>query len=206
MGGDGSIASLIAELGLSVAETAGQIAQFREYLLKVNLKINLVSRSNSESVVDDLIFDSLSMLKHIRYSDGLKLLDIGSGAGFPWIIHKIANPSLVVATIEANRKKVEFQRVAARLLGFKDCVFYAERAEDVDSLGVDYVTAKAFGSVALIGALAGPHLNSGGQLVLPRIGGEGLISAPVGFALVASHEYKSTSAGRISNLHIFKKI
>ncbi|MGB5107919.1 MAG: 16S rRNA (guanine(527)-N(7))-methyltransferase RsmG [Candidatus Zixiibacteriota bacterium] len=197
---------MIAELGLRAAKTAAQIAQFREYVQKVNLKINLVSRANSESVVDDLIFDSLSMLKHLRYSDGAKLLDIGSGAGFPWVIHKIANPSLVVATIDANRKKVEFQRAAARLLGFKDCAFYAERAENVASLGVDYATAKAFGSVELIGSLAGPHLKSGGQLVLPRSGGEGPITAPTGFALVASHVYKSTSAGRISNLHIFKKI
>lgn len=199
------VSSLLIELGIENAGVAGQISQFREYLLGVNRKINLISRVNSVDVVDDLIFDSLSMLRHIRYPEGARLLDFGSGAGFPWVIHKIIVPSLEIVSIDSNRRKIEFQRSAARLLGFEDCRFHAARVEDVGELGVDFAIAKAFGSVELIADLARLHLQSGGQLLLPRIGGEGAISTPVGFALAGSHGYVSSVRGRISNLIIFTK-
>lgn len=204
---DGSpIDSLLVELGIFNSAVSKKVSQFQEYLLKVNQKINLVSRSNSAAVVDDLIFDSLSMLKHIRYSDGARLLDIGSGAGFPWIIHKIVVPGLAVVSVDSNRKKIEFQRNAARLLELSGCEFHAERVESVAGLGADYAIAKAFGAVGLIGSLAGPHLKSGGWLILPRIGSESTPTTPAGFILVEKHEYVSTRAGRVSNLHIFRKI
>ena len=65
------------------------LEKFKAHLLDVNRKINLVSRHDSSKVVDDLIADSLAILKLIDYPHSAKVLDVGSGAGFPWIVHKI---------------------------------------------------------------------------------------------------------------------
>ena len=200
------ISSLLIELGIECTKVEGQISKLREYLLEVNRKINLISRVNSTEVVDDLIFDSLSMMRHIQYPDGASLLDFGSGAGFPWVIHKIVVPKLEIVSIDSNRRKIEFQRNAARLLGFQACQFHAARVEDVDGLNVEFAIAKAFGSVELIADLARPHLQTGGRLLLPRIGDEGSIATPAGFASAGSHEYVSSVKGRISNLIVFTKI
>lgn len=200
------ISSLLIELGIECTKVEGQISKLREYLLEVNRKINLISRVNSTEVVDDLIFDSLSMLRHIQYPDGARLLDFGSGAGFPWVIHKIVVPRLEIVSIDSNRRKIEFQRNAARLLGFEACQFHAARVEDVDGLNVEFAIAKAFGSVELIADLARPHLQTGGRLLLPRIGDEESIATPAGFASNGSHAYVSSVKGRLSNLIIFTKI
>ena len=200
------ISSLLIELGKENTKVEGQISQFREYLLEVNRKINLISRVNSTEVVDDLIFDSLSMLRHIQYPNGARLLDFGSGAGFPWVIHKIVVPKLEIVSIDSNRRKIEFQRNAARALGFDACQYHAARVEDVNRLDVEFAIAKAFGSVELIAELARPHLQPGGRLLLPRIGDEGSIETPAGFAPANSHGYVSSVKGRLSNLIIFTKI
>jgi len=149
-------------------EAERKLEQFRAHLLDVNRRINLVSRKNSSQVVDGLIADSLAILALFDYPIATRLLDIGSGAGFPWIVHKIARPDLRIVSVDASQRKIEFQRESARLLGLADCEFHAARIESLPQLGVDFCIAKAFGRVELICELAGKHLNPAGRLLLPR--------------------------------------
>ena len=96
------------------------LEKFKAHLLEVNRKINLVSRQDSSKVVDDLIADSLAILKLIDYPHPRELLDIGSGAGFPWIVHKIVRQDLQIISVDSNQRKIEFQRESARLLGLSN--------------------------------------------------------------------------------------
>ena len=84
---------LLKLLSLGNAAVESQIVIFRDYLIEVNQHVNLVSRNKTELVIGDLIYDSLAILPLVEYPEGALLLDIGSGAGFPWIIHKIAVPT-----------------------------------------------------------------------------------------------------------------
>lgn len=200
-----SLTEILSNLEIDYPDDAPEkLRTFQNYLIEVNSRINLVSRIDTTSVVLEQIHDSLAILKSIDYEHKTWLLDIGSGAGFPWIIHKIIRPDLRVTTVDSNRRKIEFQRSAARKLDFSNCEFVASRIENVKPIGAEYATAKAFGTVELIAALAGPHLRAGGKLILPRIGSEPIPAAPSGFVLEAAIEYAGLDT-RLSRLLILKK-
>jgi 16S rRNA (guanine527-N7)-methyltransferase len=180
--------------------------KFKAHLLDVNRKINLVSRQDSSKVVDGLIADSLAILKLIDYPHSAKVLDIGSGAGFPWIIHKIIRQDLQIISVDSNQRKIEFQRESARMLGLKQCIFHAARIETLAELDADFCIAKAFGSVELICELATRHLKASGKLVLPRSAKDVIDATAVqtlGFVLESSTEYKA--AGRLAKLLVLRR-
>lgn len=183
-----------------------KITSFRDYLLEVNLHVNLVSRNKTEAAVNDLIYDSVAMIPLIDYAEGALVLDIGSGAGFPWIVHKIVRPDLRITTVDSNHRKIEFQKTATRKLGLLECRFISERVEKIPPIGCDYAIAKAFGSLELIAKLALPHLKADGGLILPRIGSEQSDLELSGYRCDSVRQYQSSSAGRISNLLILKKV
>jgi 16S rRNA (guanine527-N7)-methyltransferase len=182
------------------------LGKFKAHLLEVNRKINLVSRRDSSEVVDGLIADSLAILELIDYPQSAKVLDIGSGAGFPWIVHKITRPDLQIISVDSNQRKIEFQRESARLLGLKQCVFYAARVETLAELDADFCIAKALGSVEMVCGLAARHLKASGKLILPRSATEAIDTdavAAIGFYVESDHEYEA--AGRPAKLLVLRK-
>lgn len=184
----------------------GLLNKFKAHLLEVNRKINLVSRRDSSMVVDRLIADSLAILELIDYPQSAKVMDVGSGAGFPWIIHKIVREDLRIISVDSNQRKIEFQRESARILGLKQCVFHAARIETIANLGVDFCIAKALGNVELICRLAAPHLHEFGRLALPRSAKETIDAdavAALGFVVQSDTEYEA--AGRTAKLLVLKK-
>jgi 16S rRNA (guanine527-N7)-methyltransferase len=182
------------------------IEKFKAHLLDVNRKINLVSRQDSPKVVDSLIADSLAILKPIDYPLSARVLDVGSGAGFPWIVHKIVRQDLQVISVDSNQRKIEFQRESARMLGLKQCVFHATRVETIAELDVDFCIAKAFGSVELICELVARHLKVSGKLVLPRSAKEvtdAIAVKALGFVVESDIEYEA--AGKRAKLLVLRK-
>jgi 16S rRNA (guanine527-N7)-methyltransferase len=191
---------------LKLADAEPKLEQFKAYLLEVNQRINLVSRQGSSKLVDELIADSLAMLEYAGYDHDARLLDIGSGAGFPWIVHKIARPDLQVVTVDSNQRKIEFQRAAARLLALADCEFHAARVESLQPLNVDYCIAKAFGSVELICRLAAIHLKPAGRLLLPRSASESFpVDAAASFGFVMEQESSYDAVGRPAKLVVMRR-
>jgi 16S rRNA (guanine527-N7)-methyltransferase len=182
------------------------LEKFTAHLLDVNRKINLVSRQDSFKVVDDLIADSLAILKLIDYPHSARVLDVGSGAGFPWIVHKIVRQDLRIISVDSNQRKIEFQRESARILRLKQCVFHSARIETMAELDADFCIAKAFGSVELICELTARHLKASGKLVLPRSAKEVIDAIAVetlGFVVESDKEYEA--AGRMAKLLVLRK-
>jgi 16S rRNA (guanine527-N7)-methyltransferase len=182
------------------------LEKFKAHLLDVNRKINLVSRQDSSKIVDDLIADSLVILKLIDYPHSAIVLDIGSGAGFPWIIHKIIRQDLQIISVDSKQRKIEFQRESARILGLKQCTFHAARIETLAELNADFCIAKALGSVDLICKLAVRHVKTSGKLVLPRSAKEVIDVIAVealGFVVEGNTEYEG--AGRVAKLLVLRK-
>jgi 16S rRNA (guanine527-N7)-methyltransferase len=182
------------------------LEKFKAHLLDVNRKINLVSRQDSSKIVDDLIADSLVILKLIDYPHSAIVLDIGSGAGFPWIIHKIIRQDLQIISVDSKQRKIEFQRESARILGLKQCTFHAARIETLAELNADFCIAKALGSVDLICKLAVRHVKTSGKLVLPRSAKEVIDVIAVealGFVVEDNTEYEA--AGRVAKLLVLRK-
>jgi 16S rRNA (guanine527-N7)-methyltransferase len=99
-----------------------------------------------------------------------RLLDIGSGAGFPGLCLKIIFPDLSVTLLEPVAKKRAFLKEAARVCGMNGVEVRGERLEDFAGLAsppvYDAATARAVGHVEELIPLASRCLKSGGELFL----------------------------------------
>jgi 16S rRNA (guanine527-N7)-methyltransferase len=103
---------------LNLDLTPEQINQFLAYLdllLKWNRKMNLTALRTPAEIISRHFLDSLLLLPHLPQN--ARLLDIGSGAGFPGLPLKIARPGLTIDLVEATAKKASFLKEAVRRLG-----------------------------------------------------------------------------------------
>ncbi len=151
------------ELGITL--TADHLAAFKKYLSELevwNEKINLTARIGSREVILKDFFDSLSVVKYL--SRNARVLDLGSGAGFPGIPVRIVREDLWVVLLEANRKKSHFLKHIIRHLGLSgiEAVWTGEGKE----LPLcDFVVARAFGPLGRLAATAAQYLMPEGSLI-----------------------------------------
>jgi 16S rRNA (guanine527-N7)-methyltransferase len=159
--------------GLGVELSAGESALFMRYLdeLKVwNSKINLTGLTNDRDIIINHFLDSLSA--HRFVGEGTRLLDIGSGAGFPGIPLKIVSPALDITLLDSSHKKVMFMREIVRTLGLERISAVCGRAED-DGNGIerqffDRVITRAVGQISDMLRISAPYLSPGGRIILMR--------------------------------------
>jgi 16S rRNA (guanine527-N7)-methyltransferase len=169
-------------------------------LLRWNRTHNLTAITDLAEVREKHLIDSLAVLPLLE--GATRLLDLGSGAGFPALPLKISCPSLEVVSVDAVGKKIAFQRHVARTLRLAGFTAVHSRAEDLPGsplcgVGFDVVTARALGSLPLLVELAAPCLAPGGRLIAMK-GAEGAAElaaaqaelAGLGFACSALHSLR----------------
>lgn len=173
------LATGIEDIGL--AATDRMLAHLSVYLSALetyNAHTNLVSSADPETVVFNHILDSMALVPLLsKWSDDkrpVRLVDIGSGAGFPAVILAVAIEDLEVLLVESNGKKTRFlEEVTAEIgLGSRVSVL-RERAEIAGrrtELRETYrvATARALGPADLIAELALPFLEPGGALLAQK--------------------------------------
>jgi 16S rRNA (guanine527-N7)-methyltransferase len=159
---------------LGVVLTIEQINSFFLYmaeLKKWNRKINLTAITEDRDMVIKHVLDSLAYRKGFAPAPGLKLLDMGSGAGFPAIPLRLAHPEIAVTLVESIKKKASFLRHIIRTLKLSGINVVDKRTEELaDSLlaTFDVVTARAFADIGTALAAGTPFLKPGGLMVLSR--------------------------------------
>jgi 16S rRNA (guanine527-N7)-methyltransferase len=186
------------ELGLEL--TAAQLAAldlFAEELKKWNKKINLTAITGDEDIAVKHLLDSLTLLKAVNGQG--RLLDIGSGGGFPCIPVKIVRPELSVLSVDAVVKKISFQKQAARLLKLSNFEALHVRAETLAQQyagSFDWIVSRAFAEIPLFVSMALPLLKNGGRIVAMkgRNANEEVIAsenelAKLGVRLEITHEF-----------------
>jgi len=164
------------EMGIDMPED--RIALFEAYrdtLLLWNSKMNLVSLQSEVDLPVRHILDSLTLLPFLP-AGGVRLLDIGSGAGFPAIPLKIFRPDLQVTLLEASRKKCSFLKEVIRKLGLKDITVMHCRLESLLARDVppvfDMIVSRATFKMKELLEHALPLLKPGG--ILAAMKGPGL--------------------------------
>jgi 16S rRNA (guanine527-N7)-methyltransferase len=120
------------------------IADYLDLLLRWNAKINLTAVREPNNIVTRHIGESLfaaQCLLGSREATG-RVIDFGSGAGFPGLPLRLYAPGIKLTLIESNQKKVAFLREAARTMGFGNVDVFSGMAEDYTGRG-DLVTMRA---------------------------------------------------------------
>jgi len=214
-------------LGVVLGEEAlGQFLVYLEELKVWSRRINLTSITSDEEIIYRHFLDSLTPYGFLKGFECKRLLDVGSGAGFPGIPLKIADPALSVVLLDSVEKKVRFMRHIIRTLGLSiggGAEAIAVRADDPKTIqrfgeGFDCVISRAFSSLEDFIEIGRPFCRSGGYLVAmkgPAVHGEieGLKKAggAVGAGLRGLFgpeitEVEVPGGGRGTTLVTFKKV
>lgn len=144
-------------------ETLERLARYVDLLERWQKAINLVGRSTLADPWRRHLLDSAQLMRFLDDRPG-PVVDLGSGAGLPGLVLAImGTPS--VHLVEADRRKAQFLREAARQLQLANVTVHAARIETL-SLEADVVTARALAPLAKLLELAGPLLAPGGRLML----------------------------------------
>ncbi len=106
-------------LGLSLTGVQfDQLARYLAELKRWNARINLTALRTDRDMVIRLFLDSLALLPFL--GDAASLADLGSGAGFPGLVLKIARPEMAVTLVESRGKKAAFLEYMISVLKLTD--------------------------------------------------------------------------------------
>ena len=160
-----------AEIGLAVG--GSQLELFRRFyeLVRIgNEKINLTAITGEREAAVKHFVDSLTCLLVVNPPRFARLADVGSGAGFPGLVLKMARPDLEVTLVESVRKKAAFLQEAVRGLGLAGVRVAAVRAEELGREGAEreayeVVTARGVASLPVVCEYCLPLVKVGGRFV-----------------------------------------
>lgn len=144
-------------------ETITRLERYLGLLRQWQRAINLVGRSTLDDPWRRHILDSAQLARHLP-EGSISLADLGSGAGLPGLVLAIMR-EMPVHLIEADKRKAQFLREAARKLDLAHVSVHPKRIEAVD-LAVDVVTSRALAPLDGLLALALPLLRPCGRLLL----------------------------------------
>jgi 16S rRNA (guanine527-N7)-methyltransferase len=153
----------IAALGLALGRgPRTQLLQHLELLEKWNRVHNLTSVRDVPKAVSVHLLDSLAVVPHLA---GKRLLDAGSGAGFPGIPIAVARPDMQVDLLDSSHKKCAFLRQAVTELGLKNVRVACERIESWrPGRQFDCIVSRALAEIAEVVALSAHLLAPGGVI------------------------------------------
>jgi len=166
----------IALLGQQISPE--QIVQLDRYFLELkkwNRSINLVAAGPDEQLLENHFLDSLTLLPLLDPCPPPGLVDVGSGAGFPGLVLKIARPDLRVTLVEPREKRTVFLRQVIRSLGLREIEVREERLEkDAVAFAAWHQTiplfvSRAFTAIAPFLDLCEPYSAPGGRVICMKV-------------------------------------
>jgi 16S rRNA (guanine527-N7)-methyltransferase len=162
-----------AALGLDLTAQADAFAHLLALLTEGSAQVNLTALRSERDIVLKHFVDSLTCLRGGWLDGAGRVLDLGTGAGFPALPLALMRPNLQLVAMDATRKKIEFVARVAVALGLTNVQTLAARAE---TLGrdpahreqYDRVVTRAVAPLPVLAELALPLLRVGGLLVAQK--------------------------------------
>ncbi len=159
-----AIEKALAELGqLYPQHAAEKCTALVEELVRWNQRVNLTAIRDPQEMISGHLLDSLSARPLLK---GSRVLDVGTGAGFPGLPLAIVEPQWSFTLIDSNNKKVRFVEHIAGLLGLGNVTAIKARTEDfAPGKRFDTVIARAVAALPRLVEIAGHHVGEGGVFV-----------------------------------------
>ena len=143
---------------------------YESELMAWNERFNLTAIRDNEEIRVKHFLDSFTCLQVMRSQPGNRLIDIGTGAGFPGLILKIANPNQQVTLVESVGKKVDFCRHIVNALGLEQVSVVQDRAEVLGRMAAhresyDWAAARAVAVLSVLAEYLLPFVRIGGSML-----------------------------------------
>lgn len=139
-----------------------QFNQLKSLYLDWNSKINVISRKDMEHFYEHHVLHSLAIAKYFDMLPGMKVMDLGTGGGFPGIPLAILFPNTEFYLIDGTGKKINVVNAVKDAIGLQNVVAEHKRAEEVKEK-FDIVTGRAVMTLPEIANLAGNKLRIRGD-------------------------------------------
>lgn len=154
--------------GLPAPDDAlARLEAFCSLVLETNKVMNLTAVTEPDAFAVRHVLDSLSILTCADLH-GKKVIDIGTGPGFPGMPLKLYDPSLDITFVDSTQKRIDFIVKSADALGLSVTAF-AARAEELISKGMrasfEIVLSRAVAPLNILSELCLPYLRTGGQFL-----------------------------------------
>lgn len=156
--------------------TPAQVAAFETYAAELrawNERFNLTAITDPEGIQVKHFLDSLSLLTVLPANAAGRLIDVGTGAGFPGLPLKIMLPDLRLTLVEATGKKVTFCEAVAATLGLREVTVVKARAEEIGQdpahrAQYDWAVARAVAPLPVLAEYLLPLVRVGGQAIAQK--------------------------------------
>ena len=143
---------------------------YREILVDWNQKMNLTGIEEEKEVFIKHFLDSISAVSNGYIKDGISLIDVGTGAGFPGLPLKICLRNIKLTLLDSLNKRINFLQEVSNTINLEDIEFIHGRAEDFGKDSkyreqFDVATARAVAGLPILMEFCVPFVKVGGYFV-----------------------------------------
>ena len=159
------------QLGIDLSDRqVEQFMRYKELLQEWNEKMNLTAITEDREVMTKHFLDCMTINKALDMKNQKTVIDIGTGAGFPGLVIKIAFPHLEVTLVDALKKRLNFLEVVIEELELTGIKCIHSRAEDLGKNkayreGFDICASRAVANLAVLSEYTLPFVKVGGYLI-----------------------------------------
>lgn len=192
-----------------------RLCTYNDLLIEWNEKINLTALTAPEDVALKHFVDSLLLLRYTEIEKDARVIDVGTGAGFPGLVLKIARPDIQLTLLDSLQKRLVFLEEVCQALKIDDVTLVHSRAEDGSRTELrdsfDVAVSRAVASMNTLCEYDMPYVKVGGRMIAMKskeadaelAEAQNAITT-LGGKLISKHDFILGSAGERSIIEIEK--
>ncbi len=150
-------------------EAFQRLDKFAEMLIETNKSFNLTAIKEPDDVTVKHFADCLAIFKYVDIPQNAKIIDVGTGAGFPGLVLKLSRPDIKMTFLDSTRKKLGFIENVLNECGVQGEILHM-RAEEAAQLSkyreqFDFATARAVAALPVLSEYCMPFVKQNGSFI-----------------------------------------